>query len=333
MKVLIISQNFDVTTDLVIKWLIRFNIKFLRLNLGDVVTVKRMEIRNEGFDFVIDKNGVEINSNEILSVWYRKGNIFFENVFESVLQTTSWNKEDESYIIQIKKFLKGEMSTLTEFFYDLVENRYRSIGKRSNSRNNKLIHLMHANNCGFFIPDTFIETSKKRVTKYLNSNHVTKAIRDGIFLQNDGGYVRYVMYTQLLENISSLTLSEDFFPSLIQPKINKKYELRVFYLKGKIFSMAIFSQDSTKTKVDFRRYDHQNPNRCVPYKLKHDDEIKIRNFMTLSNLNTGSLDFIVSSCGKLYFLEVNPVGQFGMVSYPCNYFIEREIAKELSLIY
>lgn len=30
---------------------------------------------------------------------------------------------------------------------------------------------------------------------------------------------------------------------------------------------------------------------------------------------------------NFYFLEINPVGQFGMVSGPCNYKIEKLIAK------
>jgi glutathione synthase/RimK-type ligase-like ATP-grasp enzyme len=47
-------------------------------------------------------------------------------------------------------------------------------------------------------------------------------------------------------------------------------------------------------------------------------------------LDSGSIDMIVSTEGKYIFLEVNPVGQFGMVSYPCNYYIERDIADYLS---
>ena len=48
--------------------------------------------------------------------------------------------------------------------------------------------------------------------------------------------------------------------------------------------------------------------------------------MKLADLDTGSIDMMYSTDGEYYFLEVNPVGQFGMVSYPCNYYIEKEIA-------
>jgi hypothetical protein len=48
------------------------------------------------------------------------------------------------------------------------------------------------------------------------------------------------------------------------------------------------------------------------------------------NLNTGSLDFIKSSKdSNYYFLEVNPSGQFGMTSNPCNYNLHEKIANYL----
>ncbi|MDM1050110.1 hypothetical protein [Sphingobacterium hotanense] len=42
--------------------------------------------------------------------------------------------------------------------------------------------------------------------------------------------------------------------------------------------------------------------------------------------NTGSIDLILTPDGDYVFLEINPEGQFGMVSHPCNYFLEREMA-------
>lgn len=46
------------------------------------------------------------------------------------------------------------------------------------------------------------------------------------------------------------------------------------------------------------------------------------------NYQTGSFDFIKCK-EKYYFLEMNPVGQFGNVSDMCNYNIEKDIAEFL----
>jgi len=46
-------------------------------------------------------------------------------------------------------------------------------------------------------------------------------------------------------------------------------------------------------------------------------------------LNSGSIDILVTPNNEYVFLEVNPVGQFGMVSQPCNYYLEKRIAERL----
>ena len=38
---------------------------------------------------------------------------------------------------------------------------------------------------------------------------------------------------------------------------------------------------------------------------------------------------IQSDKNELVFLEINPVGQFGMVSSPCNYYLEKKVASKL----
>ena len=93
--------------------------------------------------------------------------------------------------------------------------------------------------------------------------------------------------------------------------------------------MAIFSQNDPQTKTDFRKYNDVTPNRFVPCKLNEDEQDKIHKLMTSINLNCGSLDFIKSTDGKLYFLEVNPTGQFGMVDFPCNYGLHEIVANKL----
>jgi pyruvate carboxylase len=101
-------------------------------------------------------------------------------------------------------------------------------------------------------------------------------------------------------------------------------------LKKKFYTMAIFSQLDRQTSTDFRKYNKQKPNRNVPYLLPKNIKNKIIKLMENCNLNTGSIDMIVDKDDNYIFLEINPVGQFGMVSIPCNYFLEREIALELA---
>ncbi|MPT35513.1 MAG: hypothetical protein E2604_10600 [Flavobacterium sp.] len=61
-------------------------------------------------------------------------------------------------------------------------------------------------------------------------------------------------------------------------------------------------------------------------------KIKLKKLMKVLKLNSGSIDMLVSSNNEYVFLEVNPIGQFGQVSKPCNYYLEKQIAKELNKI-
>jgi glutathione synthase/RimK-type ligase-like ATP-grasp enzyme len=124
-------------------------------------------------------------------------------------------------------------------------------------------------------------------------------------------------------------MGETFFPSIIQEEIEKEIEIRVFIAEAKFYSMAIFSQNSGRTDVDFRNYDHNKPNRNVPYTLPLKVKSAIKRLMKGLGINTGSVDLIKNKAGEYYFLEVNPSGQYGMVSQPCNFNINRDIAEIL----
>ncbi|MGI0134661.1 MAG: hypothetical protein ACREBW_06870 [Candidatus Micrarchaeaceae archaeon] len=71
----------------------------------------------------------------------------------------------------------------------------------------------------------------------------------------------------------------------------------------------IDSQKSSKSSVDWRRYDVSN----TPYEAilpPIDVNAKITKFMRMLNLSFGALDFIVDHNEVWWFLEVNTNGQW-----------------------
>lgn len=97
-------------------------------------------------------------------------------------------------------------------------------------------------------------------------------------------------------------------------------------MHNNFWSMAILSQNDEQTQIDFRNYNNEKPNRNVPYNLPDEIKKKIILLMEKLKLNCGSIDIIVTPKNEYIFLEVNPIGQFGMVSNPCNYNLHKEIA-------
>jgi glutathione synthase/RimK-type ligase-like ATP-grasp enzyme len=156
---------------------------------------------------------------------------------------------------------------------------------------------------------------------------ITKAISDGTAFYL--GTRRYIIYTEAVGTEEIAALPATFLPTLVQECLDKEYELRVFYLAGVCHPMVIFSQRDPQTSVDFRRYNMRKPNRCVPYRLRPETEQQVRALMDELGLSTGSLDLVKTVDGRMVFLEVNPVGQFGMVSKPCNYYLDKAVAEHL----
>jgi len=225
---------------------------------------------------------------------------------------------------------KEQIVFYDSIFYFLRKNKYFGKVKKTVD-NNKIIDLINARKCNISIPDTIISTSKREIKKFFIKNK-----NDKIITKSLGGLLRFETEDEILwgkgttiVDITELNnYKEILFPSIFQKYIEKEYEIRTFYFKGEFYSMAIFSQNDDKTKIDFRNYNIEKPNRMVPFKLPDDIEIKLKKFMEISELDTGSIDLIVSKEERRFvFLEVNPFGQFGWLSKNTNYYIERHIAK------
>jgi len=318
--IVIISETIDSTTNDVIDWLLISKNKLFRVNKFDI-KINFLDFVSNEIQFKFKNNSV-INSHQITSFWYRRGYIGLDNA----LGIKNKNLEDLVYYDLI-----DEWGEIIRFFTNYIESNttIKSIGNY-NVKDKKLDQLYLAKKAGLNIPETLITTQKSNLISFYkkcNKKIITKGINKSPSLTFKNisleGYTEEV--TQDLIN----NLSDTFFASFFQENIIKQYELRIFFLKDKFFAMAIFSQNDEQTKTDMRKYNDAKPSRTVPYLLPKNIEEKLKNFTRTMNLNTGSIDMIVDNNDDFYFLEVNPNGQFGMVSVPCNYYIEREIAKEL----
>ncbi|HET6764282.1 MAG TPA: hypothetical protein VFH27_11440, partial [Longimicrobiaceae bacterium] len=139
----------------------------------------------------------------------------------------------------------------------------------------------------------------------------------------------FALYTAEVAEQPAAELPETLFPSLVQALVEKAFEVRAFYLDGRVYAMAIFSQGDAQTAVDHRRHGDQRPNRMVPYRLPRAVEEAVARMMAALSLSSGSMDLIRTPDGRHVFLEVNPAGQIGMVSGPCNYYLARRVAEHL----
>jgi hypothetical protein len=193
---------------------------------------------------------------------------------------------------------------------------------------NKVDVLLKAKKWGIKVPEWIVTEEKESAISFAKyyGEVACKSFTTIFFHEKE------ITYKNLTERLTYLDIQSfpiRFTPRFFQQYIHKKYELRSFYFHGEFFTYAILSQNNPKTATDFRNYDNDKPNRCVPFDLPRDYSTQLSGLAKSLELDTGSFDILVDANDEYYFLEVNPVGQFGAGSYDCNTNIEEHIANHL----
>jgi ATP-GRASP peptide maturase of grasp-with-spasm system len=352
--ILILSQSaMEPTTEEVMDWLETLGEPCLRLNGEDVDGPTALTIRLDGEDVILglEAGGVELPLAEAGAVWYRRWlNERRHEMLPSMLaqsdQTNPTDPTDPPHQLghswadshkldyDLRRHLTQESRKLSDFLF----TRFAGLPWLSHPRRsglNKLDVLTRAARAGFITPATLVTTEREALRRFceIHGTVITKPIGEvDMFLEGERSHF---LFTTALDLAAIDELPERFAPSLFQEQVDKEYELRIFYLDGECHAMAIFSQNDPQTRTDFRRYNRERPNRTVPYRLPPDSEERIRRLMTDLDLETGSIDLLQARDGRdgqdghEVFLEINPVGQFGMVSKPCNYGLEKRVAELL----
>lgn len=318
--ILILSDKTDFSTSEVMDWLFYYNKVIIRINGNDDIKIN-IQKDNKNLDTIyIEKKDINFQLNAITSYWYRRGNFNYE------LPRLNINYSVTNYL---NKYFEIERQAVQYHLHYLLKNK-RGIGSYFDNAINKLSVLHSAAKLDLIIPDTIITGERQQALLF--SQKYQRVIHKGIsesfnikLPDNTQSYLHTIMLTS--DDINKFP--EKFAPILLQECLDKKYELRIFYLHGKCYSSVIFSQNDPKTKIDLRNGNNKRPNRICPYRLPSNVANKIKKLMQRFDFNSGSIDMVITKNNNYVFLEINPVGQFKQVSEPCNYFLENEIALKL----
>lgn len=318
---MILILSFDIYeqgTDPVIEWLLYYKHPFIKISINDFLR-KDTDCELNVITNELRVNGIVIN-HLIKVIWYRR--FYYDYTLKS-------NKSDKFY-----DKLSEETSFELRKIFDHLGYIFRKciwVPDFNSIEINKLTQIAYAKEVGLNLPETIITNSKKELISFSNlhnKNIITKPVSDGSrsYYFHEG--FTYFAFTKKLTPQLIDDLPDYFFPSLFQQALESSYEVRVFVLGKQIYSTANLF-DGKKENIDLKVYSNEFRMRNLTYKLPNDEKKKILRFMKLAKLNTGSFDFLKTIENKYYFLEVNPVGQYGSPSYQSNYYLEKEIANYL----
>ena len=269
MSILIISRSqFDETTNEVCHWLNHYESSYIRLNVDELNDPNKYrvlaDILNEKLEIIDIKLNKEIELKNVSVVWCRR---YMDLTFENM---TKYGSSLDSNTVKLSRFLAFEKNKFLKIIFDFYKH-WDWIDHYSHIESvNKIKILKIANDIGLKVPNTIISNNLDFL-KQAEDHFITKPIYEGTSFI--GEELSYMMHTQPVNK--KQRNKKKFISSLFQNNIEKKYEIRVFYLDGKCFSMAIFSKQNKKTQNDYRNYDFNTPNRMVPINIPKWIEEKI----------------------------------------------------------
>lgn len=317
--ILIFSRDIDTTTDLVINWLCKWNIPFTRIN-GELY---------EDIFVDFDSNKIMIKGrciSEYNVVWFRKhspvlndktSEIFTKKIYKNIVNF------NYSEAIAFREFLFNQLQLNKEVLW---------LTKPFKATENKLIQLKLSEKYGLKIPKTYVLTSKDDLESLLKKNageeFITKPFKNCLHLKHKQ---KSIMMKTTVINEHIKNFPKNFPPALIQKRVIRKNEVRVFFIMGKFFATKITGEDDKE--VDHRVNMLSLKGRFQNFNLPIDIKKKLLKVLDELELNCASIDLLIDENDDFIFLEINPTGQFMYHSVFNNSYLEREIALALKKLY
>ncbi|WP_413201148.1 MvdC family ATP-grasp ribosomal peptide maturase [Nostoc piscinale] len=257
-----------------------------------------------------------ISTDQVQAVWLRR-------IWEPNLSPELAPKFREACIRESKATLNG-------FWDSLKQARWVDNLERIDYANNKLRQLRIASEVGFVIPQTLVTNKAEAAREFfgqVNGKMVSKLLTAlSHSMQATSSFFLYtsVVKEEDLQDAESLR----YCPMIFQEQISKQQELRVVYVNGEVFVGALNADVYAAAKADWRKpgieigawQHHELPDEVV---------LRLQTFMGRLGLLFGSFDFILTPSGEYVFLEINPVGEWGMLEKDLDLPIANAIADAL----
>lgn len=314
-KVLIITNKGDITTDFVIKKLSEKKINFYRFNTEDLLSKISLSFDFDNSKFLLidqDKN-IEIDLLEIKSVYFRRP--LMPNINQEGL-----SKGEERFVI-------NEITFYIEGLYKILRNAFWISSVFSiREAESKIYQLQIAKELGFQIPKSLITNDVKLASDFIKSGSlIIKPIKTGLIEDQKNSKL---VFTSIYDKKSDLERLR-CCPAYFQNFIDKEADIRVTVVGDIVFPALIHSQDFPQTTIDWRNGEN--------LKLKYESIELPENLKKLCisitrklKLNFGAIDFVRDKRGNYFFLEINPNGQWAWIEKQLNYNISGAICNLLN---
>lgn len=199
-------------------------------------------------------------------------------------------------------------------------------------RASKIAELFYAMQIGFSVPNTIVTAYEPDLDSYIgNGSMIVKSLQSQSVSLSKEDWL--ASYTKLLSKEQAALLQRrrplNAPPVIIQPFIEKSYEVRLFIFMKRDWAIKIKSHLHPDLRVDWRRQPYLADEYMEKTTIPVEVMTKSRQLLTTLGLRSGAFDFIVDKQGIWHFLEVNRTPSWNWMSRHVGEDIAEGIASEL----
>lgn len=222
--------------------------------------------------------------------------------------------------------LRESQATLAGFWDSLRSARWLDHLAKIETAKNKLLQLRLASEIGLIIPPTLVTNNPDAARDFFSQVQGKMVSKLLTAIAHSMESPEFFLYTSRVkeEDLKELE-SLRYCPMVFQAEIPKQLELRIVMVNGQSFVGALDSSQYNQAGVDWRR-PGIDPGAWQHHILPDSLIKQLQVFMVNLGLNFGAFDFILTPSGEYVFLEVNPVGEWGMLERDLDLPISTAIA-------
>jgi glutathione synthase/RimK-type ligase-like ATP-grasp enzyme len=293
--VLIVTNDHDEHADAVILELNKRNVPVFRFHPEDFPHSCSVSIDIEDGRIHGELRNADhrVAFDDICAAWYRRS----KNLYMGAVSRTSERLDD---------YVKAQSTATVVAVCAGLQTLWVSHPFRLRRGEVKALQLAEASRAGLKVPRTLISNDPAQARTFvdaLGSRQCAIKPLIAIGVTDEQGY-RLPLTTTLPAGHSLESMAHA--PTMLQPYVDKAFELRCVVIGEEIFCAKLDSQAEEKSRVDWRGGDPEHEIFMLPEEVK----ASIRRLMSSFELNFASLDMIVTPEGEFVFLELNPNGQW-----------------------
>ncbi|NUR83984.1 MAG: ATP-dependent carboxylate-amine ligase [Nonomuraea sp.] len=299
---LILSEPGDATVHMVLPELKARGADVLWWDPGEYPGRARLTARFDagGTRLVLVRDGQAVDLSSVTAVWYRRPGT--PTAADQVVAADLRERAEELSVW----FLDG--------FWDLLDARWLPAREPVLRRaHNKLVHLAVAQRLGFAVPPTTITNDPYELApayERAGGRLIAKPVEHTTFDVDGAAQSVFTTVVRRRDLVGRARIAHE--PTILQPYVDKAVELRVTVVGDRVFAAEIASQDSPRTREDWRHYDFDRARHSV-HRLPDDVARKCVDLVAALGVSFGAIDLILTPGGEYVFLEINPNGQWGWI--------------------